>query len=134
MPPVRVDVIGAGRSARVRYARVDQPTNPLRPPLVLGPVARVAYADPKPEFTLRSILRNPMYLGLGFMLVMAFAMPKLMDSMDPEEMKALQEQMAKGGTMGALSGLLSGEVAAASDEKRALRSEASVAGPARKVD
>jgi hypothetical protein len=36
------------------------------------------------EYSLRYFLTNPYYVMMGLMGVMMFAMPKLMDNMDPE--------------------------------------------------
>jgi uncharacterized membrane protein YgcG len=107
VPAVRVDV--SREDGRVRFARADAPTRPLRAPLVLGPVARVTYADPSQALTLRSFLRNPYYVMMGVMGVMMIAMPRLMASIDPEELKAMQDEMGKGGTLGLMQGLLNGQ-------------------------
>lgn len=116
---VRVDV--GTEDGRVRFARADAPARSLRAPLVLGPVARVAYVIPVQPWSLRSLLANPMYLIMGLMAVMMFIMPKMMESIDPDvrgrahcshvaasharcaqELKQMQEQMGKGGTLGLL--------------------------------
>lgn len=117
VPVIRVDV--AAEDGRVRFARADAPARPLRAPLVLGPVARVAYAIPQQPWSLRSLLSNPMYVVMGLMAVMAVAMPKMMESMDPEELKQMQEQMGKGGTLGLLQGALMGEPPAPAPKKKA---------------
>jgi hypothetical protein len=120
VPVVRVDV--GAEDGRVRFARADAPARSLRAPLVLGPVARVAYVIPVQPWSLRSLLANPMYLIMGLMAVMMFIMPKMMESIDPDvrntaqyahastashawcaqELKQMQEQMGKGGTLGLL--------------------------------
>ena len=79
---MRVDV--APEDGRVRFARADAPTRPLRAPLVLGPTQRVAYAVPQQPWTLRSFLSNPMYVIMGLMAVMMVVMPRLMENIDPE--------------------------------------------------
>ena len=79
---MRVDV--SDEDGRVRFARADAPTRPLRAPLVLGPTQRVAYAVPQQPWTLRSLLSNPMYVVMGLMAVMMFIMPRLMENIDPE--------------------------------------------------
>lgn len=38
--------------------------------------------------------RNPTVLMMGFMGLMAWGMPKMMENMDPEELKKMQEEMA----------------------------------------
>ena len=79
---MRVDV--AAEDGRVRFARADAPTRPLRAPLVLGPTQRIAYAVPQQPWTLRSFLSNPMYLIMGLMAIMMVVMPRLMENIDPE--------------------------------------------------
>ena len=37
--------------------------------------------------------RNPTVLMMGFMGLMAWGMPKMMEGMDPEELKKMQEEM-----------------------------------------
>ena len=82
VPVVRVDV--GAEDGRVRFARADAPARSLRAPLVLGPVARVAYVIPVQPWSLRSLLANPMYLIMGLMAVMMFLMPRLMENIDPD--------------------------------------------------
>ena len=113
---MRVDV--SRDTGRVRFSRADAPARPLRSPLVLGPVALASYADPKQEFTLRSILTNPYYMIMIMMAVMAVVMPRMMNNIDPEELKAMQEQMGQGGTMGLLSGILAGDPPPSAKKKR----------------
>ena len=79
---LRVDV--AAEDGRVRFARADAPTRPLRAPLALRPTQRVAYAIPQQPWTLRSLLSNPMYVIMGLMAFMMIAMPRLMENIDPE--------------------------------------------------
>lgn len=101
---MRVDVSGSGR---VRFARADAPALPLRAPLVLAPVALQLYADPAPRFGLRSLLANPVYLLLGFGALFAFVLPRWLESMDPDELKKIQEAQSKGG-LAAMLGLAPG--------------------------
>ena len=83
---LRVDV--AAEDGRVRFARADAPTRPLRAPLALRPTQRVAYAIPQQPWSLRSLLSNPMYVIMGLMAVMMFIMPRLMENIDPEARNA----------------------------------------------
>ena len=93
MPVVRVDV--AAEDGRVRFARTDAPTRPLRHPLVLGPTQRVAYVIPQRPWTLRSFLSNPMYVVMGLMAVMMFLMPRLMENIDPDVRKSKRRCTAR---------------------------------------
>ena len=124
---------------RVRFSLAAQPARWLQKPLVLMPSTRVLYKDPVAKWTLRSLIANPYYLMMvrrcvakalpvcclpmasfthppptcthaqGFMVFSVFVIPKMMDSMDPEEKKLLQEQMSQNG--GGLSGLLTSALA-----------------------
>ncbi|KJE93570.1 hypothetical protein CAOG_04337 [Capsaspora owczarzaki ATCC 30864] len=40
---------------------------------------------------IRGMLMNPMVLMMGVMLIMAYAMPKMMENMDPEERRQMEE-------------------------------------------
>jgi len=56
----------------------------------------VYYFQPKKQFNIMGyIMANPMMLMMGFMVVMMVVMPKMMEGMDPEELKKMQE--ARGG-------------------------------------
>ena len=44
-------------------------------------------------------MSNPFYLMMGFMLLMVYVFPKLHESMDPEELAKLQEEMAGGASL-----------------------------------
>lgn len=71
----------------------------FKTPLVLSPkevkpgvYAKVGYFQEHPKVSIMSmIFRNPMVLMMGFMGLMAWVMPKMMEGMDPEELKAMQE-------------------------------------------
>jgi hypothetical protein len=128
MATVRVDV--SSYHGRVRFSYAASPDKPLRTPLVLFPHQLALYAEPVQGFGLRYLLQNPMYLGLGFMAVFAFALPKIMANMDPEEMKIMQDQLAKGGMKGLLSGALNGPPE--EEVKKLKGARASAAPPAAK--
>ena len=93
MPTLRVDVSNdeeVAGGARVRFSLADDPARPMRMPVVLAPMSRVTYAEPQSGWSLRSFISNPFYLMMGVMALMMFAMPKMMENMDPEELKAMQ--------------------------------------------
>ncbi|WZZ24170.1 hypothetical protein YC2023_007571 [Brassica napus] len=56
-------------------------------------------------FNVMAILKSPMGLMVGFMVVVVFLMPKLMENIDPEEMKRTQEELRNQGVP-SLSSLL----------------------------
>ncbi len=47
---------------------------------------------------------NPTVLMMGFMGLMAWGMPKMMENMDPEELKKMQEEMGDSPMAGMLGG------------------------------
>lgn len=66
-------------------------------PLRIQTEKRHVYFEEREAFSIMSILMNPMLLMTGFMLAVAFLMPKM--KMDPEqmqEMKEMQKQMNSG--------------------------------------
>jgi len=67
----------------------------MRHPFVLQAVSRPVYFEPRKTISVMSILGNPMLLMMGFMLLVTYALPKLQEGMDPEELKKMQEEMKK---------------------------------------
>ncbi|WOL13532.1 ER membrane protein complex subunit [Canna indica] len=57
-------------------------------------------------FSIMSLVKSPMGLMMGFMILMVFIMPKMMENIDPEEMRRAQEEMRAQGVP-SLSNLLS---------------------------
>ena len=102
-PPLRVKVQPDGH-VRAEYA--EDPTEWFEAPLQLRPVSAAAYFEPRQGFTLRSLMRNPMFLMVSLTVLMAWVMPKLMEGMDPEELKAIQDKM---GNQPSMSDILSGK-------------------------
>ncbi|KAM0006122.1 putative ER membrane protein complex subunit 7 [Helianthus debilis subsp. tardiflorus] len=57
-------------------------------------VTQVVIREP---FNIMSIVKSPMGLMIGFMVVVVFLMPKLVENMDPEEIRKAQEEMRNQG-------------------------------------
>ena len=66
-------------------------------PVDLRPHVKLEYFDKRQQPGLHTLFRNPMLLMMGFTMLMVFFMPKLMDSLDPEERKRMEEQMSFNG-------------------------------------
>lgn len=66
---------------------------PMNYPLELVPHVKQAYFEVREQPGLHTLFRNPMMLMMLFTGVVVLLMPKMMDNMDPEEMKKMQEQM-----------------------------------------
>jgi hypothetical protein len=89
--PVRVDV-SARLHGQVRAVAVET-RKYYSDALILEPLREEYYYERREPFSAMSLLKSPMGLMVGFMLVAVFLLPKLMDSIDPEEMKRVQEEM-----------------------------------------
>ncbi|ESQ53964.1 hypothetical protein EUTSA_v10026275mg [Eutrema salsugineum] len=100
--PVRVDV-SARHRGKVQATLTE--TRRSLTELVLEPLRAEQYYEMREPFSVMSIVKSPMGLMVGFMVVVVFLMPKLMENMDPEEMKRAQEEMRSQGVP-SLSSLL----------------------------
>ncbi|XP_068642409.1 ER membrane protein complex subunit 7 homolog [Aristolochia californica] len=100
--PVRVD-LSARNPGKVQAALTEN--RHTLSELVLEPLREEQYYDKREPFSLMSLLKSPMGLMMGFMLIVVFLMPKLMENMDPEEIKRAQEEMRSQGVP-SLSSLL----------------------------
>ncbi|KAK8913761.1 hypothetical protein KSP39_PZI024248 [Platanthera zijinensis] len=101
--PVRVD-ISARNPGKIQAAMTEN--RRALQELVLEPLREEQYYDKREPFSLMSIVKSPMGLMIGFMVLVVFLMPKLMDNIDPEEMKRAQEEMRNQGVP-SLTNLLS---------------------------
>ncbi|PPD86769.1 hypothetical protein GOBAR_DD16289 [Gossypium barbadense] len=102
--PVRVDV-SARNPGKVQAALTENRKGLSE--LVLEPLREEQYYEIREPFSIMSLLKSPMGLMVGFMLAVAFLMPKLVENMDPEEMRRAQEEMRSQGVP-SLSSLLPG--------------------------
>lgn len=94
-PQVRIDMSkkkrGKFRASISEQGRVE--TVPY--PLLMEPKARAQYFEPREEYTIGSIVKNPMVMMLLVFGGMAFLMPKMAD---PEQMKEQMQQMGMDGS------------------------------------
>ncbi|KAF8110898.1 hypothetical protein N665_0078s0088 [Sinapis alba] len=100
--PVRVDV-SARHHGKVQATLTE--TRRSLTELVLEPLRADQYYEMREPFNVMAILKSPMGLMVGFMVVVVFLMPKLMENIDPEEMKRTQEELRNQGVP-SLSSLL----------------------------
>jgi hypothetical protein len=107
--PVRVDV-SARNPGKIQAALTENRRGLSE--LVLEPLREEQYYEIREPFNIMNIVKSPMGLMVGFMLVAVFLMPKLVENMDPEEMKRAQEEMRN---QGGLAGFLQGGGAARSN-------------------
>ncbi|KAJ4957437.1 hypothetical protein NE237_024548 [Protea cynaroides] len=92
--PVRVDV-SARNPGKVQAALTENRRSLIE--LVLEPLREEQYYEIREPFSVMSLIKSPMGLMVGFMLIVVFLMPKLMENMDPEEIKRAQEEMRSQG-------------------------------------
>ncbi|CAI9775499.1 unnamed protein product [Fraxinus pennsylvanica] len=90
--PVRVDV-SARNPGKVQAALTEN--RRVLSELVLEPLREEQYYEIREPFSIMSIVKSPMGLMVGFMVIVMFLMPKLVDA---EEMKRAQEEMRNQGT------------------------------------
>lgn len=105
--PVRVDV-SARNPGKVQAALTEN--RRVLSELVLEPFREEQYYEIREPFSIMSVVKSPMGLMMGFMVVVMFLMPKLVENMDPEEMKRAQEEMRNQGVP-SLANLLPGAAA-----------------------
>ncbi|XP_057510009.1 ER membrane protein complex subunit 7 homolog [Actinidia eriantha] len=87
--PVRVDV-SARNPGKVQAALTE--TRRGLSELVLVPLREEQYYEIREPFSIMSIVKSPMGLMMGFMVIVMFLMPKMVENMDLEEMKRAQEE------------------------------------------
>ncbi|KAI4376177.1 hypothetical protein MLD38_013967 [Melastoma candidum] len=102
--PVRVDV-SARHPGKVQAALTE--TRRSLNELVLEPLREEQYYEIREPFSIMSVVKSPMGLMVGFMLIVMFLMPKMVENMDPEEMRRAQEEMRSQGVP-SLASLLPG--------------------------
>lgn len=95
-----VEVDAAGKVSRVIDVLPPQQPNggPVRreaKSIVLKPAGMVDYFEKRQQMTIMSLFANPMMLMMVVTLGLGMVMPKLMENMDPEELKQMQQQMAQ---------------------------------------
>ncbi|OAY53647.1 ER membrane protein complex subunit 7 homolog [Manihot esculenta] len=92
--PVRVDV-SARFQGKIQAALTENRRGLSE--LVLEPLRDEQYYEIREPFSIMSVVKSPMGLMMGFMLVVMFVMPKLVENMDPEEIRRAQEEMRQQG-------------------------------------
>lgn len=105
-PPVRIDV-SARLKGQVRAVYAEDQRQTLGDPMVLISARKEEYFEIREPFSVWSLLKSPMGMMVGFMLVVMVILPRLMDGIDPEEMKKMQEEM-RNQPAPSLAGLLGG--------------------------
>ncbi|KAJ4758093.1 Er membrane protein complex subunit 7-like protein [Rhynchospora pubera] len=102
--PVRVDI--SARNPGKIQAALTENRRALNE-LVLEPMKDEQYYEIREPFSMLSLVKSPMGLMIGFMVLVMFVFPKMMDGVDPEEMRQAQEQMREHG-IPSISNLVAG--------------------------
>ncbi|XP_078162628.1 ER membrane protein complex subunit 7 homolog [Carex rostrata] len=102
--PVRVDI--SARNPGKIQAALTENRRTLNE-LVLEPMKEEQYYEIREPFSVMSLVKSPMGLMIGFMVLVMFVFPKMMEGVDPEEMRQAQEQMRQQG-IPSLSSLVPG--------------------------
>lgn len=102
-PPIRIRIYGENEiggddvkdpgTIEAVYAEdksVSLETKPLR----LSPVSVAEYYEPSSSISIRAIMKNPMALMVIMTVFLAYVAPKLLEAIDPEELKQMQEELA----------------------------------------
>eukprot|EP00941_MAST-03F_sp_MAST-3F-sp1_P003475 g3475.t1 len=92
---VKIDINGKknGRVRAILYKYPGAEKTPMKYPLKIQPLGSANYFQPRPVFSILSLLKNPMLLMMGVMGLLAMCMPKLMENMSEEEKAQMQAQM-----------------------------------------
>ncbi|CEP03333.1 ER membrane protein complex subunit 7 beta-sandwich domain-containing protein [Plasmodiophora brassicae] len=86
--PIRVDIAAKGR-IRARYLTQGGAAVPF--PLSVSPDARNQYFETRAPFNPLSMFQSPMAIMMLMTMVMAFGMPKLLATIDPDELQRAQQ-------------------------------------------
>ncbi|KAJ3410910.1 hypothetical protein HDV05_003041 [Chytridiales sp. JEL 0842] len=91
---IRVSVMGSTATAYIHLDGTSwtQPGPPVALPLVLPARAKVNFFMKREGFSVLSLFQNPMMLMMGGSLLFFFVFPKMLNGMDPEALKELQEK------------------------------------------
>lgn len=94
------------------------------PELVLKPLGYIDYFEKRQQMTLSQMFMNPMVMMMLMTFAMAVVLPKMMENLDPEELKEINNRMQEQQKLTAdpsklLQGILAGgeEVATASGDE-----------------
>eukprot|EP00243_Klebsormidium_subtile_P006802 TRINITY_DN293_c0_g1_i1.p1 TRINITY_DN293_c0_g1~~TRINITY_DN293_c0_g1_i1.p1 ORF type:complete len:204 (-),score=24.35 TRINITY_DN293_c0_g1_i1:93-704(-) len=98
--PLKIDA--SSKRGEVRASLAENHRRVLPQPLVLTPIMPVSYYEIRQPVTVWTFAKNPMVLMMAFSLFAIYGLPAMTAGMDPEEIKAVQEQMKTSGGLGAL--------------------------------
>ncbi|KAK9235499.1 hypothetical protein V1525DRAFT_427787 [Lipomyces kononenkoae] len=96
-PTLRVDVATADVEVFLTHPGNEWSfKGPRQPyPIELRPFGPAVYYQYREGFNVLKLFKNPMLMISLLTLGMVFVLPKIMDSMDPEQLKEIQQEQAK---------------------------------------
>lgn len=77
----------------IEYAYPGANKQSIPHPLTLTALAKYQYFEQRPGFSIFSLLKNPMLLMMIFSVGLMYAMPKMMEGLEPEEQERMRKQM-----------------------------------------
>jgi len=95
-PTIRVDVSAKyNGKVKAKYATESIPLDRegLKYPLDIYPLHIANYIEEKEPFNIMELLKSPMVIMIGISALMIFILPKLMEQMDPEKLKQMQDEI-----------------------------------------
>ncbi|KAJ3438914.1 er membrane protein complex subunit 7 [Anaeramoeba flamelloides] len=100
--PLKIDVCTKGQTIRAKTA--DETFKTVRHPLKLTPYSPKVYYEKGQPLNPLKIFKSPMGIMIAVSLFSMFILPKLSGSIDPEELKQMQQENGGGGLLGKLLG------------------------------
>ncbi|KAJ3452187.1 er membrane protein complex subunit 7 [Anaeramoeba flamelloides] len=99
--PIKIDVCTKGKTIRAKTA--DETFKSVKHPLKLTPYSPKVYYEKGQPLNPLKIFKSPMGIMIAVSLFSMFVIPKLSGSIDPEELKQVQQESG-GGLLGKLLG------------------------------
>jgi hypothetical protein len=90
-PQIRLEISGAELDQNVRASYIGLGNQMLPYPLVIQPMGKVNYFEPRQKFSLRSFIFQPQIMMMLFMIGGLVLLPKM--AIDPEQMQELKKEM-----------------------------------------
>ena len=94
---IKIDVRSSGKVRALLFPYAGAKKVPTVYPLHFRVQGNHQYFVARPQLSILSIFRHPMILMMVPMMLMMFCLPKMMENVDPEELKQMQDKMKSSG-------------------------------------
>ena len=94
---IKIDVRPSGKVRALLFPYAGAKKVPTVYPLHFRVQGQHQYFVARPQLSILSIFRHPMILMMAPMMLMMFCLPKMMENVDPEELKQMQDKMKSSG-------------------------------------